>query len=280
MTNVPAAAVPIVRTIVQASVPELIDAASQMQPFSVIVSARTKAQAAIGSSKIGRRDDGHDRHHRRFPPDRALRIDPPSRKRPPAYLPLLLRRYRNLSSGTVWAAPASNPGGDLDRLDSPPHEQLPSAGGRKSHPTQWRAFFAAYLGWMLDGFDFTIMTFLLVDISAQLHDQQRAGGAARHRDAGVPPGRRGGLRHRRRSLGTQVPADVFDPLVLGVRVPERVLDRRTECCSRSARCSASAWAASGRPGCRSRSNTGRVTCAAGCRGCCKAATRRASSCRR
>ena len=29
---------------------------------------------------------------------------------------------------------------------------------------QWRAFFAAYLGWMLDGFDFTILTFLLVDI--------------------------------------------------------------------------------------------------------------------
>jgi SHS family lactate transporter-like MFS transporter len=32
-------------------------------------------------------------------------------------------------------------------------------------PDQWRAFFAAYLGWLLDGFDFTILTFLLVDIS-------------------------------------------------------------------------------------------------------------------
>ena len=29
---------------------------------------------------------------------------------------------------------------------------------------QWRAFGAAYLGWLLDGFDFTILTFLLVDI--------------------------------------------------------------------------------------------------------------------
>ena len=29
---------------------------------------------------------------------------------------------------------------------------------------QWRAFSAAYLGWLLDGFDFTILTFLLVDI--------------------------------------------------------------------------------------------------------------------
>src|SRR5436305_15000167 len=31
-------------------------------------------------------------------------------------------------------------------------------------PAQWRAFLAAYLGWVLDAFDFTILTFLLVDI--------------------------------------------------------------------------------------------------------------------
>src|SRR4249919_118690 len=44
-----------------------------------------------------------------------------------------------------------------------------TAGWRKEvTPEQWRAFFAAYLGWMLDGFDFTILTFLLVDISKSL----------------------------------------------------------------------------------------------------------------
>ena len=30
--------------------------------------------------------------------------------------------------------------------------------------TQWNAFFAAFLGWVLDGFDFSILTFLLIDI--------------------------------------------------------------------------------------------------------------------
>jgi len=31
-------------------------------------------------------------------------------------------------------------------------------------PAQWKAFIGSYLGWVLDGFDFTILTFLLVDI--------------------------------------------------------------------------------------------------------------------
>ena len=45
-----------------------------------------------------------------------------------------------------------------------------SAGGpqgawyREVTPTQWKAFLGSYLGWVLDGFDFTIITFLLVDI--------------------------------------------------------------------------------------------------------------------
>jgi SHS family lactate transporter-like MFS transporter len=31
-------------------------------------------------------------------------------------------------------------------------------------PTQWRAFLGAFLGWVMDGFDFSILTFVLIDI--------------------------------------------------------------------------------------------------------------------
>ena len=35
---------------------------------------------------------------------------------------------------------------------------------RQVNATQWRAFFASFLGWTLDGFDFTIISFLVADI--------------------------------------------------------------------------------------------------------------------
>ena len=35
---------------------------------------------------------------------------------------------------------------------------------RQLNRQQWRAFLATFFGWLLDGFDFTIMTFILVDI--------------------------------------------------------------------------------------------------------------------
>ena len=35
---------------------------------------------------------------------------------------------------------------------------------RQVNREQWRAFFAAFFGWLLNGFDFTIMTFILIDI--------------------------------------------------------------------------------------------------------------------
>ncbi|MEE2638861.1 MAG: MFS transporter [Acidobacteriota bacterium] len=42
--------------------------------------------------------------------------------------------------------------------------QSQTAWYRQVDGQQWRAFFATFLGWLLDGFDFTIMTFILIDI--------------------------------------------------------------------------------------------------------------------
>src|SRR2546430_17371933 len=47
-------------------------------------------------------------------------------------------------------------------LDAPP--RAPGPWYRDVTATQWKAFLGAYMGWVLDGFDFTILTFLLVDI--------------------------------------------------------------------------------------------------------------------
>src|SRR5688572_29553293 len=48
---------------------------------------------------------------------------------------------------------------------------------RQVDATQWRAFLATWLGWVLDGFDFTILTFLLVDIGRTFSVDQAALGA-------------------------------------------------------------------------------------------------------
>ena len=48
---------------------------------------------------------------------------------------------------------------------------------REVTPTQWKAFVGAYLGWVLDGFDFTILTFLLVDIQRSFTVDKALAGA-------------------------------------------------------------------------------------------------------
>jgi MFS transporter, SHS family, lactate transporter len=48
---------------------------------------------------------------------------------------------------------------------------------RQVTPTQWNAFFATFLGWVLDGFDFTILTFLLADIGRTFSVDKAALGA-------------------------------------------------------------------------------------------------------
>ena len=43
-----------------------------------------------------------------------------------------------------------------------PHTEPPWY--RQIDGEQWKAFLATFFGWLLDGFDFTIMTFILIDI--------------------------------------------------------------------------------------------------------------------
>ncbi len=64
------------------------------------------------------------------------------------------------------------------------HVSLEAAAGRPQGawyrevtPTQWKAFIGAYLGWVLDGFDFTILTFLLVDIQRSFTVDKALAGA-------------------------------------------------------------------------------------------------------
>lgn len=42
---------------------------------------------------------------------------------------------------------------------------------------QWKAFFATFFGWLLDGFDFTIMTFVLIDIQNSFSVDRALAGA-------------------------------------------------------------------------------------------------------
>ena len=93
----------------------------------------------------------------------------------------------------------------------------------RGHPTQWRAFFGCYLGWMLDGFDFTILTFLLVDIERSFTVNRALAGALgtvtlMFRLAG---GIGAGTAADR---GAGRPADVLDPLVFRLCVFQRLLD--------------------------------------------------------
>lgn len=58
------------------------------------------------------------------------------------------------------------------------HSAGPTGGWyREVTPTQWKAFAGCYLGWVLDGFDFTIVTFLLVDIQRSFTVDKALAGA-------------------------------------------------------------------------------------------------------
>jgi SHS family lactate transporter-like MFS transporter len=69
-----------------------------------------------------------------------------------------------LQAGRNRQARAARLGYHLAHMSALPAPVSPQPWYRQVSSDQWRAFVAAYLGWMLDGFDFTILTFLLVEI--------------------------------------------------------------------------------------------------------------------
>ncbi|HUP23303.1 MAG TPA: MFS transporter [Thermoanaerobaculia bacterium] len=48
---------------------------------------------------------------------------------------------------------------------------------RQVNSDQWKAFWATFLGWVLDGFDFTILTFILIDIQQSFTVDRALAGA-------------------------------------------------------------------------------------------------------
>jgi hypothetical protein len=48
---------------------------------------------------------------------------------------------------------------------------------REVNREQWRALYANFFGWVLDGFDFTILTFLIIDIQKSFRIDNAQSGA-------------------------------------------------------------------------------------------------------
>ena len=115
---------------------------------------------------------------------------------------------------------------------------------------------------MLDGFDFTILTFVLADIQRSFTVDNALAGALGTVTLMFRLDRRRRRGHGRRSVGPQAAARCSpssgsrsSPCSAGFRRPTRP-------CSPAARCSASGWAANGRPACRWRSSTCPIGCGA------------------
>ena len=72
---------------------------------------------------------------------------------------------------------------------------------RQVNRTQWTRSSRRFSAGRSTAFDFTIISFLIVDMQQQLHGQQGAGGRARHGDAVRPRVRRDRRRNWRRTDG-------------------------------------------------------------------------------
>ena len=110
---------------------------------------------------------------------------------------------------------------------------------------QKKTILAAFLGWMLDAFDFFLLTFLLKDIAKEFGVEMLGGRLRAVPDAGDAVRRRLHLRPPRRPVGPQAGADARHPLLFDPRRARRLLAQPHGCSWCCARCSASPWAANG-----------------------------------
>ena len=88
---------------------------------------------------------------------------------------------------------------------------------------QWHAWIAAWLGWTLDSFDFTIFVFIMLPISQDFRCPANRGDGCLYFDVVAAADRRHRLRLARRSHRPQEAADDLDRLVLRLQFLRRLL---------------------------------------------------------
>ena len=127
---------------------------------------------------------------------------------------------------------------------------------------QWYAYVAAWLGWTLDAFDFTVFLLIMVPIAKEFNVPLTRCRDRLHPDLVDAAGRRDGGGLDGRPDGPQDAADDLDRLVLGLQLHRRVLADLLVPSACSAPCSASVWAPNGRAARRWRWRNGRSARAA------------------
>ena len=88
---------------------------------------------------------------------------------------------------------------------------------------QWLAWWAAWMGWTLDSFDFTVFLLIMVPISQGVQRSADRGDRGLRHHAVAAAGRRDRVRLARRSGRAEDPADDLDPLVLDLQLHRRLL---------------------------------------------------------
>ena len=73
---------------------------------------------------------------------------------------------------------------------------------REISKPQWKVFLATFFGWLLDGFDFTIMTFVLIDIQNSFAVDRALAGGTRYGDIALSTCGWTGRWYGCRSVGT------------------------------------------------------------------------------